>query len=114
MTRRAFSSSRTTTFSFMPSPPSSRRALCHANVLVAPDCGVTGFHRAGSGPPFQIRTRPLQAVLPLTLGLSRDPDQVEPNPHFHRTTPLGTQPMVRRPRDIVAEAEFGDRVCGPL
>jgi hypothetical protein len=51
----------------------------------------------------------LQAFLPLSFCRSSDANSVEPKSHLLRTKPLLAQPLVRRHRNIVAEANLWNR-----
>jgi hypothetical protein len=74
----------------------------------------TGLYRALSGPNLEVGPRLLHLLLPIAFGVGGDANGIQAEPHFRRTAPLGTEPVIGGSADIIAKAELRDGVCNPL
>src|SRR6516225_300650 len=68
--------------------------------------GGAGLHGTLCRPDFEVGPRLLHALLPIPLGVRRNADHVQSEPHLDWTTSLGTQLMIFGTADVVPEAEF--------
>ena len=57
-------------------------------MLAALGRGIAGLYGTLGGSSLKVFPRLLHEVLPITLGLGGDTDQVEPNPHLPRVAAL--------------------------
>jgi hypothetical protein len=58
-------------------------------MLAALDRSTASLHCAFDRANLEVLIGLLHAVLPITLRIRRDADDVEPDAHFHRAAPLG-------------------------
>src|SRR6516162_9762390 len=84
----------------------SSRLPSVADMLGALDRSAARLHGTFGRPDLELVIIALHTALPFAFGICGDADDVEPDAHFLGAAPFGTQAMIGRTTDVVAEAEF--------